>query len=651
MLRSLTTLAALGCALCVHAAVPPAEQILPDDTLVMFTIPDCAKTRAVSAHSPMWQLWNDSAMKPFKDKFLHKLNEELVQPLERELGVKFEDYAALAQGQFTLALTANGWRGEKGTEPSSVLLLDVRDNEGDLKKTLEDFRKKWTEAGKTVRSEKVRGLDFLAVTLTTNDIPDALKRILPGPSGVRELGDEEDGDEADESKEVEAKSPIFFGQVGSSFVAGNNLAGLERVVARLTGGDAPVLADVVHFQNCQPVFFREAHAFGWVNAKRLMSALGKVSEREEAASEVAPDPFAKLRPEKILDAAGLNGVRSVAFAIQDSAEGAMVQFHVAVPESERKGLLKIMAGEPKETTPPPFVPADAVKFTRWRMDGQKTWSTLTSALNDISPTIMSTVDYILNTANEAGQLKDDKFDLRRQMIGNLGDDLISFTKKPRGTDPEQMANPPSLMLVGSKAPEEMAAAMKVMFGALSRTGKADEREFLGRTIYSVTSMAGPQLDPTNVKHRKMHLSHSGSYVLIANDEAVLEEYLRGAESPVKPLREVPGVLEAIQKVSDAGTSLVVFENQQETQRVLYETMKTTFAEADKGEEVSGMTPIPETFGMAMPQQSIKAWFDYSLLPPFDDVAKYYGYVVFAGSANVDGLTLKVFTPTPVGLRQ
>jgi hypothetical protein len=196
----------------------------------------------------------------------------------------------------------------------------------------------------------------------------------------------------------------------------------------------------------------------------------------------------------------------------------------------------------------------------------------------------------------------------------------------------------------------MAAAFKVLFSAMSSGSPAKEREFLGRKIFSVNSLR-PQMDPTNLKRAKMHLSHTGSYVLIANDEAILEEYLRSAEPTGKPLSEVPGLLAAAQKVSGPGTSLLVYENQRESQRAKYEEMKQLLAEADSEEEESGMTPIPESFGVALPQKSIKEWFDYSLLPPFDDVAKYYGFVVFGGNAGADGLTLKVFAPVPAELKQ
>jgi len=161
------------------------------------------------------------------------------------------------------------------------------------------------------------------------------------------------------------------------------------------------------------------------------------------------------------------------------------------------------------------------------------------------------------------------------------------------------------------------------------------------------------LAPTNIKHRKLHLSHGGGYVLIANDEAVLEEYLRSAEAPARPLAELPGLLAAAQKVTGPGTSLFIYQNKQESERAEYELAKRTFegAEGKPGGEVSGMTPIPESFGVALPEQSVKEWLDYSLLPPFDAVAKYYGFAVIGGSANVDGMTLKIFTPTPAGLRE
>ena len=329
----------------------------------------------------------------------------------------------------------------------------------------------------------------------------------------------------------------------------------------------------------------------------------------------------------------------------------MLQFHLGVPEAERAGLLKILEGEAKEVTPPPFVPEDIVKFRRWRMDGQKTWATLMTSLGEIFPTIVRAMDDMLNDVDTEVKRVDETFDVRRQVIENLGDDLISFEKKPRGTEAEQTTEPPSLMMIGAKRPEEMLSAIKMVLGLLAPDQKPGEREFLGHKIYSVTATAGPQTNLTVLKLRRLHLSQGGGYVLMATDEAVLEEFLRGSEPQPRPLREKPGLVEAAAKVTGPGTRLFGYENQLETQRAAFESLKKTPVTASTNALVSGMKPIPKSFGLVMPEASLKDWCDFSLLPPFDAIAKYYNFMVYGGGANVDGLTMKVYFPTPPALKK
>src|SRR5438445_2773392 len=95
----LLTVSLVLAALASHAAVPAPEKLLPDDTLLVLTVPDFAKLRTAYKASPHSQFFNDPAMKPFKEKFVSKLQEEFLKPLERDLEVRFEDYTNLAQGQ------------------------------------------------------------------------------------------------------------------------------------------------------------------------------------------------------------------------------------------------------------------------------------------------------------------------------------------------------------------------------------------------------------------------------------------------------------------------------------------------------------------------------------------------------------------------
>src|SRR5580692_3701674 len=87
----------------LQAAIPPAENLLPADTLAFFSVPDCANARAAAKTSAQFMFWNDPAMRPFRDAVVAKWKEQFVAPLERDLGLKAADFAELPQGQFTLA--------------------------------------------------------------------------------------------------------------------------------------------------------------------------------------------------------------------------------------------------------------------------------------------------------------------------------------------------------------------------------------------------------------------------------------------------------------------------------------------------------------------------------------------------------------------
>ena len=53
---------------------------------------------------------------------------------------------------------------------------------------------------------------------------------------------------------------------------------------------------------------------------------------------------------------------------------------------------------------------------------------------------------------------------------------------------------------------------------------------------------------------------------------------------------------------------------------------------------------------AHPEKTIKGWLDFSLLPDFAKVSKYFSYTVVASGATANGISFKVFSPTPAGLK-
>lgn len=619
-------------------AVPSPEKLLSDDTLFVVTAPDFSKLRETFKSSPQSQLWNDPAMKAFREHFMEKWNEEFVKPLERELDVRLDDYTSLPQGQVTFALTQ--LRGKDAGEYGILFLVDTKSKSGQLKTNLTNLRKKWVDSGKTLRTEKIRDFEFSVVSLSSNDVPSTLKGFFPQRTEVHELGDEND------AKAASSKSELVIGQADSLLIIGDSTKAVEKVAIRLTGGSMPALGEFAAYNADHQAHFRDAPLYGWLNLKAVIDMLAK-SSSEKKESDAAPDPFGTPKMDKMLAAFGVNGLRTAAFTAQSSSDGTLLQFFLGAPEASRQGFFKILAGEAKETSPPAFVPADAVKFQRWRLDGQKLWATLEKTLKDISPQWLNSLNMALEMANTNAKEKDAGFDVRKTLIGNLGDDIITYEKAAKGADPN---SGPSIFLLGSHKPEDLAAALKTVFTLVSPTASANEREFLGRKIFSMPapSLPLPMMGAGKPSAPKtLSYSASGGYVAMSTDVSILEEFLRSSESKNKALRESPGLTEASQKVTSPGTGLLRYENHAETMRAVFESLRKG---SNSATNLGSLNPLTGALGIASPDKNIKEWMDFSLLPPYEKIAKYFYFTVYSGGSTVDGLAFKMFAPEPPALR-
>jgi hypothetical protein len=358
----------------------------------------------------------------------------------------------------------------------------------------------------------------------------------------------------------------------------------------------------------------------------------------------APSPLPIPSASKIISAAGLNGLKTVAFNFRDTGDGRAAELFLNAPESARAGLMKLLAMEPKESTAPAFVPADAVKFSRTRLDGQKMIATLEKMVTDVFPDGLSTWNFILSNANEAMRQDEPDYDIRKNIFGNLGDDLIYYEKAPRGKSVAEVDAAPSLFLLGSPNAEKLAASLKGLLVILSPSGANPKtREFLGRKIYSFkppTMSASAGGSPP----RSLNYAASGGYVAFSADDATLEEFLRSgsADSQVKALRDTAGLADAVAKVGGQSSGWFTYENESERMRLAFDMLKLSAANTNSPSSSVIESMIP----FASPEKQLKDWLDFSLLPDYAKVSKYFGFSVWSANASVNGITFKYYSPTP-----
>lgn len=625
------------------APVPPPEKLLPNDTLLFVTVPDCTKLSDIFKKSPSAQLWSDSAMKPFKDKFMAKWNQELVAPLERELDIKLDDYLSLLQGQLTLAILRNGWQGAQENAPSVVLLLDTKDKSSQLQKNLESLRKKWVDAKRTMRTEKVRGVEFTIIPTSGQETPQALRKLLPGSSG----DDDAPSAASSSAKSQKNKNELVIGQADSLLIVTDTPKSADKILARLAGGSVPPLSDLAAYQADHAALFRSAPLYGWVNAKAFvdifMLALTKAQDGGAPSS-------VSSQLEKVFSALGIYGLKTLAFNYENSLEGDQLQLFAGVPESGRKGIFKLLAGEAKESTPPPFIPADAVKFQRWRLDGKKAWATILKTLTDIDPSLGGYAESLLDSASGAVKDKDPDFDVRKNLIGNLGDDIITFEKAPQGETLSELGSGPSLFLLGSPNAEQLAGTLRMLQSASASENSApSEREFLGRKIYTLPmspSLLGSVGVSTLGGASSISYAASGGYVVFSANATMIEDYLRASESRGKSLRETTGLTDAAQKVAGPGAWMFGFENQAETMRSLFATLK----KLSSGGNTEALGRLTAGLGLPISATKLGEWVDLKMLPNYDQISKDFSFTVYGAGADVNGLSLKIFSPTPPQIR-
>jgi hypothetical protein len=336
-------------------------------------------------------------------------------------------------------------------------------------------------------------------------------------------------------------------------------------------------------------------------------------------------------PEKILSATGLGSLKSASFAVREQADGSMATFHLTVPESARNGLVKILALSGKDAGIPAFVPADAVKFTRIRLDGKQTWAELQKVVSSISPQWLASINSVIDIANTMAQQKNPAFDLRTYFFDNLRDDIIIYQKLQAADSLAAFSEPPALYLVAVANTDQAVSAIKTLAGMGSPQDSANgTREFLGHKIHTLSLRAPRAPGATSSVPNLLYISSAGGYLAISKNAPILEEYLRSADGKVKPLRELPGIAEAASHVGGTGGGLFSYENQRETIRAAFKLLKN---QAGGG------------LGVMLPP-AVREWTDFSLLPDYEPVAKYFYITVYGANTAPDGLTLKVFAPRP-----
>ena len=626
-MKALPTIAALGLAsLCLGrawgapapVAAPGPERFLPAGTAAVLCVPRFDEARKRFEASAGGRLAADPAMKRLRDQFMGRLRTGLLGPLTLNFGLNLETWAGLLEGPVMLAWTTNDWSAQGGGSAGFVLLADTGSHQGQLSNTLAQLSQAWRQAGRSLQAVRIRDQEFVTFSFSSSDMDLLLEKAFPHPKG----------EPVEAAAEPPQRMAWTLGQSGAWLVLGKSLKDIEQVLALQAGVEGPSLAGQPAFLAEAPVW-RGAQAYAWAGMQGLLArwmAPGKAG----AEAPVLPT---------LLEPLGLAGVQAVTAALSQDGSGTALQLWLRAPEASRKGLLQMLSPQAKEASPPAFVPAAAVKFVRARLDLLRAWNTAEAMVGAAMPPLAGLIKGIITSA---GKEADPNFDFRERAINTLGDDVVWWQKAPRGATLDDLDEAPSILLAGARKPEQLADSLKAIVSGLPpELARYKERDFLGRTLYSLNPPFAVAGEEASGRARGLNYCASGPYVAFSSDVKILEELLRNGDKSERSLRAFPGLAEAAEKAGGMSTGFFEFENEAASWRAL--------VEASRNDSTSAARLFSQTqWGARLPgeSQQLAGWIDMALLPPFEAIGKYFYIRAASVASESGGLRGRVWWPAP-----
>ncbi|MFA6288478.1 MAG: hypothetical protein WC661_13930 [Opitutaceae bacterium] len=477
----------------LHAAtVVPLVNLVDDRTALALSITDApALVRGWDA-SPIAKTWADEQVTKFFAPLREKMTIDEWDPETKEAtGCTVRELLALADGEVLLAVPAMDFdQLKKSDEPPFLLAIHVGDQAAKIEKIMADA---------TAKSE---------VTEQTEVFSGATVHIRPL--------------KAAKNDESDAKPRTFAWAIvdGVWLVSAEKERVFSAVDALKNGGMEAALGKSVRFLGVRERV-GDAQALLYLNLAVIYPVVrDAMAARKVPANK--PNPMG-VDPDAVFNALGLDALGEVYGAINIGEKDMRVDFGLTY--TEERGLLKLAAYQPGPSPQPAWVPAKWPSVTAMQFSVPEAYAGLEQLLNAISPMLSGMAQGKITEINRKQGI-----DLKRDLIGSLGNEIVSAYALPPGLDAgvtppwDRMDQLLSISLNNVEAFTKAIEGLKQMAGGPAADKLFVKRDYLGQTIYTLTPPARPGAKP----RRGLSYAIANNTVLIGvGSPATVENALQG----------------------------------------------------------------------------------------------------------------------------
>ncbi|MHC4566346.1 MAG: DUF3352 domain-containing protein [Planctomycetota bacterium] len=623
-----------------RSALPQTAKLLPPDTAFVVSIENVSRLRGQFENTDLFKLYKDPSMAAFVDNFKVNL-QQMIEDSDSELAEIVSDAAALPQGRAAVALVLNEEVMDTG-EPPVLLIAEWGDKAAQAKDMIEKIFAEGVEEGQARRqTEDYRGV---VITSTTGESSDS-------------------------------ESYCF---IDDTMILSGDTEIMKFVIAQVKGAGSPALADdEVYNSTLKAVSSSGPGQIDvYVNIQQIIRT---VTAQDEAGLIKG-----------ILTKLGLDNVTSFAFSFDVGSTSGRALLKIDGP---RKGICKLLEFESGPIQVPRFVPASANSISFVNLNVKKAFDEIVKIVTSFSPEIAMMVNMPLSPPGPEGE---QPLQLKTGIIDHLGSQIVvaqSAAGSVASADAQDAPESDSLLAL---AVTNRAALEKSLLAIHSNIMGPDDpdarRELFGHTIYRVDlfsmmfglggglgdteMMMGEMPDmememdmdvnmpdmememdmnmpdmamemDMNMPDMEMEMDMDMEMPMLAftvTDTHFIFGGEEAAERAIRTLRRSGGKsLASAEWFTQAKSAipsevgLAVLQNSEAFAESAWSKLRNIEMAAENEEESLGLIDLA---GVPSPQMLLSLvgadQLDFSLLPDFDAVRKYFGLSASYGIARQDG---------------
>ena len=603
------TLAVLWTPATVRAlTLPETSKLLPPETVLLIDVQNLSRFIKQFEETNFYKLCKEPAMAPFFDDFKSKWRENSLKQKDKTLGL-LAGMDELPEGRIAFALVFNE-KLKDAEVPPFVFVIQWERNINKIRELVDKAVKRVVDDGNHRKSEDYRDIDITTIIRKSSN------------------------------------KAYHFCFVENCLIASMDSDILKFVIAHIKGASSPTLADDADYSTTmRTVKLQDSEQIDcYVNIKQLIGIAKIVADSEDKA-------------ETIINNLGVDNVTSFGCSISPGASSrASVRSSFSKAflkiRGPKKGISKMLEIESAPLRIPRFISETAYSVSFVNLNINNAYSELGKMLSSFSPQFATLMYMPLIPASPQGE---PPLQIKTDIVDHLGSQIIisqSISEPASGADtPAQDTSLIALAIHNRGALEKSLSTLHSKILAANNPNAS--RQLLGHTIYLLDfqgflpSLIAPPVAPMqNPGGRQIPIIPKFAFTvtdthLIFSTESAVEKAIRTLNSTQNVSVDSARWFNIAKSAVPSVAGLVALQNDTTSGKYIWSEMRNLSKQMKKKDKDSsvkmeiGVKP-GSTFPQMMFSQAGVDLFDFTLLPEFDAVKKYFGLSAFYGNSKPDG---------------